>query len=32
VAGSGITFESRGEHQLKGIPGFWTLCAVQAAP
>ena len=31
VAGSGITFESRGEHQLKGIPGSWTLCAVQAA-
>ena len=29
VAGSGITFENRGEHQLKGIPGSWTLSAVQ---
>ena len=31
VAGSGITFENRGEHQLKGVPGSWTLCAVQDA-
>jgi pimeloyl-ACP methyl ester carboxylesterase len=25
VAGSGITFEDRGEHQLKGVPGTWRL-------
>jgi class 3 adenylate cyclase/pimeloyl-ACP methyl ester carboxylesterase len=28
VAGSGIEFEERGEHQLKGIPGEWHLYAV----
>jgi len=28
VAGSGITFEDRGEHQLKGVPGTWKLFAV----
>ena len=28
VAGSGITFEDRGEHPLKGVPGFWRLFAV----
>jgi pimeloyl-ACP methyl ester carboxylesterase len=28
VAGSGITFEDRGEHQLKGVPGPWRLFAV----
>jgi class 3 adenylate cyclase len=28
VAGSGLTFEDRGEHQLKGIPGRSTLFAV----
>lgn len=28
VAGSGITFEDRGEHQLKGVPGPWQLFAV----
>jgi class 3 adenylate cyclase len=27
VAGSGITFESRGEQQLKGVPGAWELFA-----
>lgn len=27
VAGSGITFEDRGEHELKGIPGRWPLFA-----
>ncbi|MGZ4151728.1 MAG: adenylate/guanylate cyclase domain-containing protein, partial [Actinomycetota bacterium] len=31
VAGSGIEFEARGEHQLKGIPGEWRLFAVTAA-
>jgi len=28
VAGSGIDFEDRGEHQLKGVPGSWQLFAV----
>jgi class 3 adenylate cyclase len=27
VAGSGIEFEDRGEHQLKGVPGTWRLFA-----
>jgi class 3 adenylate cyclase len=29
VAGSGTTFEDRGTHPLKGIPGAWQLFAVQ---
>jgi pimeloyl-ACP methyl ester carboxylesterase/class 3 adenylate cyclase len=28
VAGSGIEFEDRGEHELKGVPGCWRLLAV----
>jgi pimeloyl-ACP methyl ester carboxylesterase len=28
VAGSGITFEDRGEHELKGVPDSWRLFAV----
>jgi class 3 adenylate cyclase/pimeloyl-ACP methyl ester carboxylesterase len=28
VAGSGIQFEDRGEHELKGVPGTWNLFAV----
>jgi class 3 adenylate cyclase/pimeloyl-ACP methyl ester carboxylesterase len=28
VTGSGITFEDRGEHELKGVPGMWRLYAV----
>jgi class 3 adenylate cyclase/pimeloyl-ACP methyl ester carboxylesterase len=28
VAGSGIQFEDRGEHELKGVPGAWRLFAV----
>ena len=28
VAGSSLTFEDRGEHELKGIPGKWRLFAV----
>jgi class 3 adenylate cyclase/pimeloyl-ACP methyl ester carboxylesterase len=28
VAGSGTTFDDRGEHELKGIPGAWRLFAV----
>jgi class 3 adenylate cyclase len=27
VAGSGIAFEDRGEHELKGVPGSWKLFA-----
>jgi class 3 adenylate cyclase len=27
VAGSGIVFEERGEHELKGVPDAWTLYA-----
>ena len=30
VAGSGIDFEDRGEHELTGIPGSWRLFAVEA--
>jgi pimeloyl-ACP methyl ester carboxylesterase/class 3 adenylate cyclase len=29
VAGSGLAFEDRGEHELRGIPGSWTLYAVE---
>jgi class 3 adenylate cyclase/alpha-beta hydrolase superfamily lysophospholipase len=31
VAGSGIEFEDRGEHELKGVPGEWRLYAVTRA-
>jgi class 3 adenylate cyclase len=30
VAGSGISFEDRGERELKGVPGRWRLFAVAA--
>ena len=30
VTGSGIHFEERGEHELKGVPGRWALYAVKA--
>jgi class 3 adenylate cyclase len=30
VAGSGIEFESHGEHQLKGVPGSWQLFSVKS--
>jgi class 3 adenylate cyclase len=30
VAGSGLEFEQRGMHELKGIPGEWSLFAVRA--
>jgi pimeloyl-ACP methyl ester carboxylesterase len=30
VAGSGIEFEDRGVHTLKGVPGDWRLFTVQA--
>ena len=29
VAGSGLEFEERGEHELKGIPGTWRIYAVR---
>jgi class 3 adenylate cyclase len=28
VAGSGLTFDARGEHELKGVPGRWRLYSV----
>jgi pimeloyl-ACP methyl ester carboxylesterase len=28
VAGSGLEFDDRGEHELKGVPGLWRLYAV----
>jgi class 3 adenylate cyclase len=30
VAGSGIVFTHRGEHELRGLPGTWQLFAAQA--
>jgi class 3 adenylate cyclase len=30
VAGSGLEFDDRGEHELKGVPGRWQLFAVKA--
>jgi hypothetical protein len=29
VAGSGIEFEDRGAHELKGVPGSWPLFSVR---
>jgi class 3 adenylate cyclase len=29
VGGSGIVFDDRGEHELKGVPGSWNLFAVR---
>jgi class 3 adenylate cyclase len=31
VTGSGIDFDDRGEHDLKGVPGTWHLFAVENA-
>jgi class 3 adenylate cyclase len=31
VAGSGITFQDRGVHELKGVPGEWHLFSVDIA-
>jgi len=28
VVGSGLTFEDRGIHELKGVPGDWHIFAV----
>jgi class 3 adenylate cyclase len=30
VVGSGIAFDDRGDHQLKGVPGTWRVFAVKA--
>jgi hypothetical protein len=30
VAGSGLVFEDRGEHELKGVPDAWHLYRVVA--
>jgi class 3 adenylate cyclase len=30
VAGSGLEFEDRGEHELKGVPGTWQLFSVKS--
>jgi pimeloyl-ACP methyl ester carboxylesterase len=32
VAGSGIAFAERGAHELKGVPGSWTLFEVARVP
>ena len=29
VSGSGLEFEDRGVHELKGVPGEWALYAVR---
>jgi class 3 adenylate cyclase len=31
VAGTGLAFEDRGEHELKGVPGTWRLYAATEA-
>jgi class 3 adenylate cyclase len=31
VAGSGLSFEDRGTHELKGVPGEWRLYAVEGS-
>ena len=31
VAGSGIEFDDRGAHTLKGVPGEWRLFAVRTS-
>jgi class 3 adenylate cyclase len=30
VIGSGLEFDDRGAHQLKGVPGEWHLFAVES--
>jgi hypothetical protein len=32
VAGSGLTFEDAGEHDLKGVPDRWRLYRVVSEP
>jgi class 3 adenylate cyclase len=31
VAGSGLEFEERGDHELKGVPGTWAIYAVSTS-
>jgi class 3 adenylate cyclase len=31
TAGSGLQFEPRGEHELKGVPGAWPTFAAQTS-
>jgi hypothetical protein len=31
LAGSGVGFDDRSEHQLKGVPGTWRLFAARSA-
>ncbi len=31
VIGSGLEFEDRGSHELKGVPGQWHLFAVTSS-
>ncbi len=31
VAGSGLRFEDRGSHELKGVSGTWSVSRVAAA-
>jgi hypothetical protein len=32
VLGSGLGFDDRGTHELKGVPGFWPLVALRNEP
>jgi pimeloyl-ACP methyl ester carboxylesterase len=32
LAGSGLQFDDRGEHELKGVPGTWRVFAVGSSP
>jgi class 3 adenylate cyclase len=32
MVGAGITFHSQGDHELKGVPGFWKLYALATSP
>ena len=32
VVGSGIDFEERGAHELRGVPGEWQLYSVSLSP
>jgi class 3 adenylate cyclase len=31
LAGAAVTFDDRGEHELKGVPGAWRLFAASEA-
>ena len=32
MVGAGIAFNSEGDHELKGVPGFWRLFALATSP